>query len=190
MSPVLLAAQHHDFSFPAPSVQNLHTNPVLRSLQDDEKMTATLDKEEELLIQILDASLEEVLTHGWSLSAVMAAVTRLGYPSVTAGLVDNVDQLVLHHINSSNMRLNNWMEAKFERLTSEGQRLKIGLFVRSCIVKKLSMNNPLLEAGLWSEGVTQVCQLGPGLVSRTDWTLGHRGQCPHQVEDRHQTRPA
>ena len=66
-----------------------------------------------------------------------------------------MEQLVLHHINSSNMRLNNWMEAKFERLTSEGQRLKIGLFVRSCIVKKLSMNNPLLEAGLWSEGVTQ-----------------------------------
>ena len=66
---------------------------------------------EELLSQILHASLEEILTHGWSLSAVKASVTRQGYPSVAA------------------------------------------------------------------VGVAQVCQQGPGLVSRTDWTLGHRGQC-------------
>ena len=80
---------------------------------------------EELLSQILHASLEEILTHGWSLSAVKASVTRQGYPSVAA------------------------------------------------------------------VGVAQVCQQGPGLVSRTDWTLGHRGQCLHQLcqdEDRDQTR--
>ena len=69
---------------------------------------------------------------------------RLDYPPVAAGLVDNVEQLVHHHINSSNMRLNPWMEAKVERLTSEGQRLKIGPFV-----KRLSTNITLLEAGLW-----------------------------------------
>ena len=166
LSPVLLAAPHHDSYFLAHSVKNFHSNPLLCSAQEnDEKMTATLDKEEELLSQILDASLEEVLTHGWSLSAVKAAVTRLGYPPVTAGLVDNVEQLVLHHIDSSNKRLDTWMEAEVERLTSEGQRLKIGPFVRSCIVKRLSLNIPLLEAGLWSEGVARVCQPGQGLVS-------------------------
>ena len=136
-----------------------------KDVADDEKMTATLDKEEELLNKILDASLEEVLTHGWSLAAVKSAVTRLGYPPVTAGLVDSVEQLVLHHINSSNRRLDTWMEAEAARLTSEGQRLKIGPFVRSCIVRRLSMNIPLLEAGLWPEGVARVCQPGPGLVS-------------------------
>ena len=112
---------------------------------------------------------------------------RLDYPSVAAGLVDNVEQLVLHHINSSNMRLNPWMEAKVERLTSEGQRLKIGPFVPSCFVKRLRTNITLLEAGLWPEGVSA----GAGWVSRTDWTLGHRGQCLHQLcqdEDRDQTR--
>ena len=81
---------------------------------------------------------------------------RLDYPSVAAGLVDNVEQLVLHHINSSNMRLNPWMEAKVdERLTSEGQRLKIGPFV-----KRLSTNITLLEAGLWPEGVSAGAGLG------------------------------
>ena len=165
-SPVLLSAQPHDTCFQAHSVKNFSSNPVLCSSQeDDEKMTETLDKEEELLSKILDASLEGVITHGWNLSAVKAAVTRLGYPSVTAGLVDNVEQLVLHHINSSNQRLDTWMEAEVARLTSEGQRLRIGPFVRSCIVKRLSMNIPLLEAGLWSEGVAHVCQPGPGLVS-------------------------
>jgi len=165
-SPVLLAAQHHVPCFQAHFVKNFSSNPVLRSSQEDEeKMTETLDKEEQLLSKILDASLEEVITHGWNLSAVKAAVTKLGYPTVTAGLVDNVEQLVLHHINSSNQRLDTWMEAEVARLTSEGQRLRIGPFVRSCIVRRLSMNIPLLEAGLWSEGVAHVCQPGPGLVS-------------------------
>ena len=86
---------------------------------------------------------------------------RLDYPSVAAGLVDNVEQLVLHHINSSNMRLNPWMEAKVERLTSEGQRLKIGLFV-----KRLSTNITLLEAGLWPEGVS--ARAGLGVKNRLD----------------------
>ena len=58
--------------------------------------------------------LEEIHTHGWSLSAVKASVTRLDKPSVAAGLVDIVEQLVLHHINSSNTSLNTWMEAKVE----------------------------------------------------------------------------
>ena len=85
---------------------------------------------------------------------------RLDYPSVAAGLVDNVEQLVLHHINSSNRRLNPWMEAKVERLTSEGQRLKIGPFVPSCFVKRLRTNITLLEAGLWPEGVSAGAGLG------------------------------
>ena len=90
-------------------------------------------------------SLEEILTHCWSLSAVKASVTRLDYPSVAAGLVDIVEQLVLHHINSSSMRLNTWMEAKVERLTSEGQRLLIGPFVHSCIVKRHGTNVTQLQ---------------------------------------------
>ena len=128
-------------------------------------------------------SLEEILTHCWSLSAVKASVTRLDKPSVAAGLVDIVEQLVLHHINSSNTSLNTWMEAKVEWLTSEGQRLQIGSFVHSCIVKRLSMNNPLLEAGLWPEGVSAGAELG--VKNRLD--IEASGQLCHD-EDRDQTR--
>ena len=101
---VLATTQHHFLSPGVQNVHNFHSHSVLnnshKDVADDEKMTETLDKEEELLNKILDASLEEVLTHGWSLAAVKSAVTRLGYPPVTAGLVDSVEQLVLHHINS------------------------------------------------------------------------------------------
>ena len=87
------------------------------------------------------------------MSAVKASVTRLGYPSVAASLVDIAEQLILHHINS-------WIEAKVERLTSERQRLKVGPFVPSCFVKRLRTNITLLEAGLWPEGVSAGAGLG------------------------------
>ena len=131
---------------------------------DDDKMTKILDKEEETLNNLLDTALEEVLTHGWKMSAVAAACERLGYPAVTAGLVDNVEQLVLHHINTSNRKLDAWMQEEVERLTEGGQRLRIGPFVRSCVVTRLSMNIPYLQAGVWSEGVALLCGSGEGVA--------------------------
>ena len=58
------------------------------------------------------------------------------------------------------MKLNTWIEAKVERLTSERQRLKVGPFVPSCFVKRLSTNVALLEADLWPEGVSAGAGLG------------------------------
>ena len=143
--------------------QSFHTHNVLRddakehnNSENDEKIRKKLDKEEEILNNILDASLEEVLTHGWNQTAVSAAVKKLGYPAVTAGLVDNPTQLVTHHILSSNKKLDAWMEAEVARLTEGGQRLPITKFIRSCIVTRLSMNIPFLRAGVWTEGVAMV----------------------------------
>ena len=142
---------------------NFHTQPTLCNTISEEQMTEKLDKEEELIDKILDAALKEVLTHGWHMSAVSSAVQQLGYPAVTAGLVDNIDQLVLHHIKSSNKKLDTWMEAEVKRLTADGQRLPITKFIRSCIVTRLSMNIPYIEAGVWSEGVARVCGSAEGV---------------------------
>ena len=60
------------------------------------------------------------------------------------------------------------MEAKVERLTSEGQKLKIGPFVPSCFVKRLSTNITLLEADLWPEGVSA----GAGLCVKNRLDIG------------------
>ena len=142
---------------------NFHTS--LPHFQSDEEMTRILDKEEETLNRLLDATLEEVLVHGWSMSAVSAACQKLGHPAVTAGLVDNVAQLVLLHINTSNRKLDSWMVEEVARLTQGGQRLRIGQFVRSCIVQRLSMNAPFIRAGLWSEGVAMLCQSIEGVAA-------------------------
>lgn len=135
--------------------------------RNDEKMREKLDDEDRILDSILSSSLEEVLTHGWSLTAVEAAVKKLGYPPVTAGLVETPAQLVLHHITSSNAALDCWMVEEVARLTAGGQRLPVGKFVRSCVVTRLSLNGPLVRAGLWSEAVALVCQSEPSLALET-----------------------
>ena len=154
----------------------LRTNPTMTidrtfhktvSRRDDKKMREKLDDEDRILDSILSSSLEEVLTHGWSLTAVEAAVKKLGYPPVTAGLVESPAELVLHHINSSNLALDVWMEEEVARLTAGGQKLPVGKFVRSCVVTRLSMNGPLVRAGLWSEAVALVCQSDPGEALET-----------------------
>ena len=121
-----------------------------------------LDEEDRILDSILSASLDKVPRHGWSLSAVEEAVTSLGYPPVTAGLVESPHQLVLHHISASNAALDAWMVEEVASLTAGGQKLPIGKFVRTCVVKRLAMNIPLIRAGLWAEGAALVCQSDPG----------------------------
>jgi len=146
--------------------KNFYTQGSLRVKDEDPaaiNMTQKLDKEEELLNNVLDAALEEVFNHGWSMTAVTAAVQKLGYPAVTAGLVDSPDQLVMHHIKSSNKKLDAWMEAEVAKLTYGGKRLPIFKFVRDCIVERLSMNIPFMEAGLWTEAVARVCQSPSGV---------------------------
>ena len=65
----------------------LRTNPTMTidrtfhktvSRRDDKKMREKLDDEDRILDSILTSSLEEVLTYGWSLTAVEAAVKKLG----------------------------------------------------------------------------------------------------------------
>jgi len=123
-----------------------------------EKERRNLDEEEEIKNKILDEALREVLTHGWNKSAVVATTSKLGYPSVMAGVVDDVEELVLHHISKSNRELDNWMVEEVERLTVGGAKLKIGGFVRSCIKKRLSMNIPYLEVGLWAHAMALIAQ--------------------------------
>jgi len=129
---------------------------VDREHQEKERMN--MDKEEEIKTELLDAALVEVLTYGWNKSAITAAATKLGHPSVVAGLVGGVEEVVLHHISKSNRQLDAWMVDEVARLTSGGSRLPIGKFIRSCVVQRLSFNIPYLEAGLWAQGVALVAQ--------------------------------
>merc|ERR1719397_488955 len=71
--------------------------------EEEQRNRSKRDAEEKLREKILEATLEEVMVQArWSRSAVVAAVTRLGYPSVTAGLVAGMEEVALHHLKASN----------------------------------------------------------------------------------------
>jgi len=128
--------------------------------EEQQKERANMDEEEEIRTKFLDAALDEVVTHGWSKAALTAAVTKLGHPSVVAGLVGGVEEMVVHHCRKSNKLLDDWMAEEVGRLTAGGSKLPIGKFVRSCVVQRLSYNIPYLRAGVWAQGLALLAQPG------------------------------
>merc|ERR1719397_1077530 len=112
------------------------------------------DREEEIKLELLDASLKQVMRHGWSKEAVRAAAEELGRPSVVAGLVKGGGaELVFHHVAVCNKQLNAWMEEEVARQKKDGGRVKVGKFVREAVVRRLSMNGEYVRADRWSEAL-------------------------------------
>lgn len=149
---------------PSPSISHgLHQSSVTMLEFEEEARLETerrdharreADKEEKIKGDLLDASLEEVLVHGWTKAAVYAACVKLGHPSVVAGLVkDPGMELVLHHIQTSNMKLDTWMSEEVSRLKEQGHRIKVGQFVREAVMRRLNMNSPYILAHRWSEAL-------------------------------------
>jgi len=132
------------------------TNEIKFETEKLHQERKALDEEEKIKYDILNAALEEVLVHGWSKDAIEAGLSKANRPSVMAGVVDGVEELVLHHIKISNERLNEWMDMEISRVTSSGSKLSISRFIRSCIIKRLSYNIPFISAGLWPEGMALV----------------------------------
>ena len=126
--------------------------------ENEQKEKFNRDEEENIKIELLDAALEMVLVQGWNKSAVAAAAAKLGYPRVTAGLIGSMEEVVLHHIRKSNRQLDDWMVEEVAKLTGGGARLPVSKFIRSCVVRRLSYNIPLLQAGLWTQAMAMVAQ--------------------------------
>ena len=124
----------------------------------EQKEKFSRDEEEKIKIELMDAALEEVLVQGWNKSAVATAAAKLGYPRVTAGLIGSMEEVVLHHIRKSNRQLDDWMVEEVAKLTAGGARLPVSKFIRSCVVRRLCYNIPLLQAGLWTQGMALVAQ--------------------------------
>jgi len=118
------------------------------------KVRREADKEEEIKNQLLDASLKQVMMHGWSKDAIRAAAVELGRPSVVAGLVKGGGaELVQHHVDLCNKQLNTWMEEEVKRQKEVKGRVKIGKFVREAVVRRLSMNGDYVRADRWAEAL-------------------------------------
>merc|ERR1719300_1818351 len=97
--------------------------------EEKEKERRAADREEDIKLELLDASLKQVMRYGWSKDAVRAAAEELGRPSVVAGLVKGGGaELVLHHVAVCNEQLNMWMEKEVARQREAGGKIKVGKF--------------------------------------------------------------
>jgi len=122
--------------------------------EEKEKERKQADREEEIKLELLDASLKQVMRYGWSKEAVRAAAEELGRPSVVAGLVKGGGaELVLHHVAVCNKQLNVWMKEEVVRQKEDGGRIKVGKFVREAVVRRLSMNGEYVRADRWAEAL-------------------------------------
>jgi len=122
--------------------------------EGEEKDRKEADREEEIKLELLDASLKQVMRYGWSKEAVRAAAEELGRPSVVAGLVKGGGaELVLHHVAVCNKQLNVWMGEEVVRQREAGGKVKVGKFVREAVVRRLSMNGEYVRADRWAEAL-------------------------------------
>jgi len=127
---------------------------VRKEGEEKERERKEADMEEEIKLELLDASLKQVMRYGWSKEAVRAAAEELGKPSVVAGLVKGGGaELVLHHVAVCNKQLNLWMKEESVRQTEDGGRIKVGKFVREAVVRRLSMNGEYVRADRWAEAL-------------------------------------
>jgi len=122
--------------------------------EEKEKERKEADREEEIKLELLGASLKQVMRYGWSKEAVRAAAEELGRPSVVAGLVKGGGaELVLHHVAVCNKQLNVWMKEEVARQKEDGGKVKVGKFVREAVVRRLSMNGEYVRADRWAEAL-------------------------------------
>jgi len=121
----------------------------------DETDRKNADEEEAIKKKILDASLAHVAKHGWTRLALASGAEDIGFVSVVSGLFPREgDDLVLHHIRESNKKLDEWMISELEKFKAEEKKLPVSNFIKSAVRQRLTMNQPYIKDGRWSEALT------------------------------------
>merc|ERR1719462_663143 len=149
--------------------------------EEKEKERREADREEEIKLELLDASLKQVMRYGWSKDAVRAAAEELGRPSVVAGLVKGGGaELVLHHVAVCNQQLNMWMEKEVARQREAGVAPRGSLQPATEHVD--GKRGGKAEGSWWQDQSGKVCQRGCGAKIEHEWRVCEgrpvgRGSC-------------
>ncbi|XP_061628565.1 ubiquinone biosynthesis protein COQ9, mitochondrial isoform X3 [Phyllopteryx taeniolatus] len=117
--------------------------------QDEEYKT-----EEQLQAQILDAALEFVPQHGWTMEAIAAGAETLGLSSASTGMFYNgAGDLVLHFIAQCNSQLAETL-AEQQKQVQLGQEepKKTADFLRDAVETRLRMQIPYIET--WPQAMS------------------------------------
>jgi len=131
------------------------TRALNEQLKEEAKAeTKNADEEEAIKTKILDAALGHVAQHGWTRMALAAGAEDAGYVSLVSGLFPNEgSDLVFHHVRSSNLKLDQWMEKEVDLLKADGKKLSVSAFLKAAVVQRMKMNEPYLKSDRWKEAL-------------------------------------
>ncbi|KAG6597795.1 RpsU-divergently transcribed protein [Phytophthora cinnamomi] len=144
---------------PAAAQIRLQSTQTTASSEDTAKAEASIDPEQ----RILEKAMHHVAVHGWTIEALAAGATDLGYPSVAHGMFPRgAVELVEYFMDSSLEQLRKTLIVNTEQLQAMtvAERLKFGVRTR------LEMLEPVLAT--WPQGMAAgaLPQNAPGTAKR------------------------
>ncbi|XP_077425639.1 ubiquinone biosynthesis protein COQ9, mitochondrial [Vanacampus margaritifer] len=112
------------------------------------------ETEEQLQAQVLNAALEFVPQHGWTMEAIAAGVETLDLSSASTGMFDNgAGDLVLHFIAQCNSQLRETLAEQHKQVQlGQAEPKKTADFLRDAVETRLRMHIPYIET--WPQAMS------------------------------------
>ncbi|XP_077371643.1 ubiquinone biosynthesis protein COQ9, mitochondrial isoform X2 [Festucalex cinctus] len=111
------------------------------------------ETEEQLQAQILNAALEFVPQHGWTMEAIAAGAETLDLSSASTGMFDNgAGDLVLHFIAQCNSQLKETLAEQHKQVQLGQAEPKTADFLRDAVETRLRMHIPYIET--WPQAMS------------------------------------
>uniref|UniRef100_A0A673XWH8 Ubiquinone biosynthesis protein n=1 Tax=Salmo trutta TaxID=8032 RepID=A0A673XWH8_SALTR len=128
---------------PAPEAPQANTSYADQSGEQGEEY----ETEEQLQAHILNAALDFVQLHGWTLEAISAGAETLGLSAASSGMFQNgAGDLVLHFIAQCNAQLTEQMAEQHNQVQlGQAEPKKTAEFLRDAVETRLRMLTPYID---------------------------------------------
>ncbi|CAK8677618.1 unnamed protein product [Clavelina lepadiformis] len=118
----------------------------------DEFHTDNADDTVDIKTKILDNALDFVHEYKWSRKAISSGAEAAGLAGVSEGMFKGGgEDLVLHFVRQSNIRLQHFMKESVKRQDEEGEKMKSSEFIRKAIEFRLRLIVPYMDN--WSDAM-------------------------------------
>ncbi|XP_060892318.1 ubiquinone biosynthesis protein COQ9, mitochondrial [Labrus mixtus] len=112
------------------------------------------ETEEQLQVRILNAALEFVPLHGWSMEAIAAGAETLDLSSASTGMFYNgAGDLVLHFVSHCNSQLTEILAEQHKQVQlGQAEQKRTADFLRDAVETRLRMHIPYIES--WPQAMS------------------------------------
>nr|XP_061813079.1 ubiquinone biosynthesis protein COQ9-B, mitochondrial-like [Nerophis lumbriciformis] len=124
------------------------------SYQDSASEQDEYETEEQLQAQVLNAALEFVPQHGWTMEAIAAGAETLGLSTASTGMFQNgAGDLVLYFITQCNLQLAETLAEQQKQVQlGQAEPKETGVFLRDAVETRLRMIIPYIET--WPQAMS------------------------------------